>query len=471
MPKAKRKFNRNFGVLAVGREAHRVTNAWIKHAVVGLPWRVFKAALTDPRLETVASDSRMKELVGQAALDLFDALGPVYGKAAQIGMSRLTPDQQGWVEQFHLTRLYGDWPALDWSEVAKILDQEIPGWRKALMIQQKPIGVASMAQVHAATDKQGRDWVVKVIKPQARTRMQESLAALDQIISVSKPFALTKSTRRLVKELEELSSGLRRELNLGIERKTITQMREKLSNNSQSLLRIPKINADFCTDHVLTIERFYGTPLSKIVADHQILPANKRRKLAKRMLQDLLIQVFEVGLFHADPHAGNLILLEDGSVGLFDWGLAGELLESDRKHIAAMLKAVIALDMEMLVDVLMAMAEEGGRTLQRHKVHKELKKLSDVVKRGETDPSTKPGLHTLIEASLNAAGKLEIPIPSGLLMMAKSLITIEGLAKGIDPDISLKRIAAPVLFKAARPGVVDIFHMAKKLPVTIRKIF
>jgi len=87
-----------------------------------------------------------------------------------------------------------------------------------------------------------------------------------------------------------------------------------------------------------------------------------RQKLARAMLSELLVQVFELGLFHADPHAGNLILLEDGSVGLYDWGLAGELLDSDRRHIAALLKAVIALDLEQLID---ALVEEHTEDVQR----------------------------------------------------------------------------------------------------------
>jgi ubiquinone biosynthesis protein len=360
---------------------------------------------------------------------------------------------------------------MDWGDVASILDREIPQWRKHLRVQPVPLGVASMAQVHEATDMNGKEWVVKIIKPQARLRLTESLAALHQMITACTPIALTQSARRGLKELRELSISLERELDLNRERETIVRMHQKLEASAQSLLRIPEVNEPFCTNQVLVIERFRGTPLSKVVANHQVLSQAQRRKLAKGMLQELLVQVFEIGLFHADPHAGNLILLEDGSVGLFDWGLAGELLETDRQHIAGMLKAVIALDMERLIDVLLEMAREGGRTVRKTKVRKEMMRLSQLVKRGEENPDQKPGLHELIEASLDAAARLDIPIPSGLLLMAKSLITIEGLAKGIDPDVSLKRIATPVLFKAARPTIDDVVAMAKRLPTMVKKLF
>jgi predicted unusual protein kinase regulating ubiquinone biosynthesis (AarF/ABC1/UbiB family) len=80
------------------------------------------------------------------------------------------------------------------------------------------------------------------------------------------------------------------------------------------------------------------------------------------------------------------------------------------------------------------------------------------------DQGRKPTLQELLEACLKSAESLNIPVPDGLLMMAKSLLTIEGLARGIDPEIAMARIATPVLFKAAKPGFKDIIAMSKRLP-------
>ena len=80
-------------------------------------------------------------------------------------------------------------------------------------------------------------------------------------------------------------------------------------------------------------------------------------------------------------------------------------------------------------------------------------------------------MQELIEICFQSAGKLGIPVPDGLLMLAKSLVTIEGLAKGIDPEISMARVASPVLFKAARPEVKDLIAMTKKLPKIAGQFF
>jgi ubiquinone biosynthesis protein len=214
----------------------------------------------------------------------------------------------------------------------------------------------------------------------------------------------------------------------------------------------------------LCIEFFEGESFSSIVSGKKKLPAKVRSKLAKKMLKELLIQIFEIGLFHADPHAGNLILLEDGSVGIFDWGLAGELSDTDRKHIAGVLRSVIGLDMDGLIEVLQDMARDGGRgEIPVKKIRKELKKVITLAKKGRTDDQPKAKLNELLDAALSSADRLDIPVPSGLLMMAKSLVTVEGLAKGLDPNVSMKMIATPVLFRAAQPRLKDLFSMGKKI--------
>lgn len=457
--------------LAIPLELTRVSTAWLKHGILGLPLTLSRALLKDPALEGPLSESRLFDLFGERTLKLFDELGPIYGKAGQVLLSRLSAPLHDIAETLRLTRLYKDWPPVPFAEVAELLDREIPEWRTELSVERHPLGVASLAQVHAATDREGRSWVVKVVKPQARRRLEETVAALEQTADLLDPLAVTSLSRRGLRELRELCLGFKRELSLTREGETIERVRDKLKARRQRLLIVPEVNARFSTDHVLVVERFVGTALSDVVSGKVALPDGFRQRLAKSMLSDLLIQVFELGLFHADPHAGNLILMENGSVGIFDWGLAGELLESDRRHIAAILKAVLALDLERLIDALQTMGEEAGRSVGREEIRKELKTVIALIKKGRENPTKKPSMQALFEACLKGAERLGIPVPEGLLMMAKSLITIEGLAKGLDPKVSIARIATPVLFRAARPGFKDIAAVTRRLPDLAKQFF
>ena len=451
--------------VAIPAELTRVYLTLMKLGVCDVPFSVLKSLYDG---SSARSLDGLYELVGNAILGSFDSLGPVYGKAGQVFLSRLSEGQQSFADRLRLTRLYGDWPPLSFSEVEKILDHEIPHWRRELKVEEAPLGVASMAQVHRAYTKDGRAFVVKIIKPKSKKRLLQTLSALDQGILIFKALRLTKMAKRLVKELEEVSFSLKRELELDLEKENIDKVRERISARKTKVLRIPDTLPAFCTKNVLTIECFSGTPLMDLVTGKAKINAEQKRKLARKMLNELLIQVFEVGLFHADPHAGNLILLEDGSIGLFDWGLTGELTEGDRRHIAAILKAVLMLDIERLAKALYDMSADAGREVDMEDITKTLKKLSRLVKKRRQDGKALP-MHEVLDESLKAAEKLHIAVPGGLLLMAKSLLTIEGLARGIDPKISLARVASPLLLKAARPEFRDVVAFSKKVPALTRR--
>lgn len=462
---------KRLGFAATAREIGQLGAAVVRYGFIGMPLAFGKSVLNAPALDGMFSEARFFEVLGRQIVILFDHLGPIYGKAGQVFLSRLSPEMHDVAESLRLTRLYKDWPPLPFEQVAFILDREIPSWRKELRVEAFPLGVASLGQVHAATDREGRSWVIKVIKPEAKRRLLETVAAMEELISWFEPVAVTLVARRFCREVRELCEGFRRELSLKRERETIEKVREKLRSRRQKVLIIPEVHPVFATDDVLVIERFHGVSMSSIVRGKEELPATVRQKLAKSMLHELLVQVFELGLFHADPHAGNLMLLENGAVGLYDWGLAGELLESDRRHIAAILRSVLLLDLEQLIDALIEMAAENGREISRDAVRKELKTMIAMVKRAKEHPEKKPSMQAMFEAALKAADRLGIQVPQGLLMMAKSLITIEGLAKGIDPKVSLGRVAAPVLLKAARPGLKDLMAIGMKIPSITKQFF
>lgn len=453
---------------AIPTEFFRVYTTLVKLGVCDVPVKMAKSFWSDSQLDHLIKVERLYEILGDALLGSFDSLGPVYGKAGQVFLSRLSDKGQNIADRLHLTRLYGDWPPLPFEEVERVLDREIPHWREELRVDPNPLGVASMAQVHRAETLDGKIWAIKMIKPQAKRRLKQTLAALDQGIALLDSLGLTSSGKRFIKELGELSSALKLETALDLEKDNIDRVRQMLVSKKNSLLRIPLTLEKFSNDNVLTIEFFQGTPLIDLVTGKAQVSEEVKKKLAKRMLNELLVQVFEIGIFHADPHAGNLILLDNGDVGLFDWGLTGELTESDRKHIAGILKALLLLDLDRLAETLLEMSEGSGQEVSLASIRTTLGKLANLIKKKKADGDPIP-LHVVLEESLAAAEELSIVVPSGLLLMAKSLVTIEGLAKGIDPNVSLAKIASPVLFKAAKPGVKDMLTLSWKIPGLTKK--
>ncbi|MFK7828027.1 MAG: AarF/UbiB family protein [Oligoflexales bacterium] len=408
-------------------------------------------------------------VVGDMTIQCMNELGPIYGKISQIGINSLPPQCDKLIKKTGLDRIYDDWPPLDFPEIQKILDKEFPGWKQSIRIEPKPIGVASMAQVHVITDLNGKRWAMKFVKPKAKKRIQETLKALNEVISLSKVAGNTPIVQKFFKEWEDFSSSLRKEVRLDLEKKNIKKIQNKLKKQKSQIIKIPEVCESLCTPDILTIEYFEGIPFKELLQKKQHLSDRVKDKLAQNVLKEFLVQIFEWGLFHGDPHAGNLILLEDGSIGLFDWGLTGEFSDKDRRYISSVLKSILTLDFSMLVDALIDIAKEENVEVGREQVEYELRKVLALTKKAR-EQGKKVKLHTLINSCFKAADKLGIPIPRGLFIMAKTLLTIEGLATGISPKASFTRAATPFLLKAANPSIKDFWKMTKNLPKLYKRM-
>ncbi len=208
-----------------------------------------------------------------------------------------------------------------------------------------------------------------------------------------------------------------------------------------------------------------GYSLKELLQNPDSVPSDVRKKLASQLLKEMLVQIFELGLFHADPHAGNLILLPDHTIGLFDWGLTGHMDAEARKHISSILKAVVRRDLDKLAKALLDMGHSlKRRDLTQDRIKLELKKLAQILEAAKQEKGkSKVTLPLLLNESLAACDRLTLPVPQNLLLMAKALLTIEGLAKGLDPEASIGKAAFPYLFKAMNPGLGDLLAMGKNL--------
>ena len=202
-----------FSPMAIPREIWRLGAGWWTHASVGLPYKFARAVVSDSSLVSWG-DGKVFVIVGDALLSVVDSWGPLYGKAMQVWLSRLGKGALPVIDLLKLDRVYGDWPPMPWQDVQVILDKEIPRWHDELKIETRPMGVASMSQVHAAVDEAGGKWVVKFLKPASMKRLSESITAIESAVMVAEPFAITRLSRRFLADVRDLCKSLRREMNL-----------------------------------------------------------------------------------------------------------------------------------------------------------------------------------------------------------------------------------------------------------------
>ncbi len=272
--------------------------------------------------------------LGQVLSTRSDLLGPEFIQELGKLQDRVTPAPAGEISELLLAEL-GAPP----DEVFAEFDPE-------------PIAAASIAQVYRARLKDGSDVVVKVQRPGIRAVVERDLDIMDRLAATLE--RRTKWAQRLgvVTLAQGFAAALLEELDFRVEAKNIAVVTASTVDD----IRLPKVHPQLCTERVLVMDRLAGVPLGNATAEIEKRGLD-RGELARRLLHALLRQVMSSGVFHADPHPGNVMLLEDGSLGLLDFGSVGRLDGALRAGLLSLLVAIDRGDPAALRDGLLEIVE------------------------------------------------------------------------------------------------------------------
>ena len=203
------------------------------------------------------------------------------------------------------------------------------------------------------------------------------------------------------------------------------------------------------------MEELEGEPLSAYRARAETDP-DAARKVADLALREILTQVFENGRFHADPHAGNLFVLPDGRLGLIDLGLTGESGTQDRRRIARAVRAFVSGDAEALTRALLdfgmpppefSHADFRVDILAVVRQH-EAQLVAHVTGRNGVAPAAQNGLETFVNDLFRVAYRHGLYVPPSTTLLIKAIVTIEGVARSLNPNLNVVSAALPIVVRA-----------------------
>lgn len=260
-----------------------------------------------------------------------EELGTTYIKLGQLLSSRpdLLPDV--YIEE--LEKLVDQVPPVPFAEIQQVIAEELPA-DVFVRVDPEPVATASIAQVHTALLESGREVIVKVRRPGIEEKIELDLALLrttaEQLERRSERAQLLQA-RALADELE---SHLRSELDF-VEEANNTEVIAKLLVDYEDLI-VPQVIRPYVTERVLVLEEIHG---KKVDADHG-LAKDRARELAREFFKAYVHQVTVHGIYHADPHRGNVLLTTDGRLALVDFGLLGRLDDDTRRSLSLLLLAV-----------------------------------------------------------------------------------------------------------------------------------
>jgi ubiquinone biosynthesis protein len=329
-----------------------------------------------------------------------------------------------------------------------------------------PIAAASIAQVHAATLWSGRRVVVKVRRPDAPAGVESDLGILERLAVRLQGSTRWGRSMGAVALADGLARSLREELDLRVEAHNMTSVAAASARRGDSGVRIPAPVESMSTRPVLVTERLDGQALSTIKPD--ALP-HHRDVLARNLLESLLREVIVDGVFHADPHPGNIFLLTDGQVGLLDFGSVGRIDSRMRIALQRLFLSVDRGDPAMLTDALLEIVDRSD-VLDEDRLHRSVGRFLAC--------NVAPGLTLdarMFRDLFRIVFEHGLSVPHELTVVFRALATMEGTLTRLSPTFDIvaetRCFAAYYLTEQLHPRAVRAVltdELTTSLPMLLR---
>ncbi len=323
-------------------------------------------------------------------------------------------------------------PAAGLDELAALLAAELgPLAARGVVLDEPPLAEASVAVVvpftwHGADNGAVRRGVFKVLKPGVAERLAEELDLLQRLGGVLDERCHLYGLPEIdyAATFTEVRDLLRREVHLDQEQAHLAAARE--AHAGMSGVAVPEVFPALSTPRLTAMERLAG----RKVTDVEALPAAARHRLAGLIVEALIARPLwsagPVTMFHADPHAGNLLATDDGRLGLLDWSLVGTLGKDDRVLLSQILIGALRLDAHRVVRAIAGLARGPVDEAALHRVADS--------HLGRLPASGLPGLHWLTRLMDEVVTGLRIRFGADLVMFRKVLHTLEGVIADVAPD-------------------------------------
>ncbi|WP_066065096.1 ABC1 kinase family protein [Neobacillus soli] len=337
-------------------------------------------------------------------------------------------------------------PPSPWKDIKKVLEREWGGpiEDKLLSIDTKVVASASIGEVYRGRLKDGTEIAVKVQRPTIKSIIRTDFRSIAIIIWLARHLGtIPKGFINFKMLYQELRMVIQRELDFNKELETINHFRHRFRKYNR--MAIPKVFPELSTTHVLVMEWVEAVRItdSNFLDYYDI----DRKKLSQRLFEIFIPQWLEAGVFHADPHAGNVLVKSDGTIVLLDFGMVGEISKRDAANFQDLLQAILAKNYSMAVKVL----KELGFLLQDTNP----KTIEPILKEAFTIDLNQLKEMDLfqIKKDLNDIVKsLPIQVPTRFIFLGRSFVTIEGMLHTINPNQEFLEIAKPAFLKWINHG-------------------
>jgi len=405
---------------------------------------------------------------GAKLCNALQGMGTTFIKLGQFLATR--PDIIGENIAQELEKLQDKLSAFDSKDAKNILREELgkENYNKISNISE-PIAAASIAQVHFAKIKvfnESKDVAIKILRPNIEKIFNEELDALMLLAYIIQN--LVKKTKRL--KLIEVVQLLREITNVEMDLRFEAAAANELYENTKIDIgfKVPKIYWDYTSKKVLCLDKINGIPIREI---ENLKSLNiDTKKLAKGIIQHFLKHAVRDGFFHADMHQGNLFVTESGDIIAVDFGIMGRLNKNNRKFLAEILYGFIKRDYKKVADIHFV-ARLVPKEVSRDEFAQALRSIGEPIF-GQSVKNISGG--RLLSQLFEITEKFNMQTQIQLLLLQKTMVVVEGVARKLDPDANIWSISRPILenwlkevkdpINKASEAVTEISEVLKRLP-------
>ena len=366
-------------------------------------------------------------------------LGPAYLKLGQFLATR--PDVVGVVLARDLENLQDRLPPFSQSEaestIATSLERPIA---QAFASLGPPVAAASIAQVHRGEIERGGVRVpvaVKVLRPNVASRFRRDLADFFYVARKAEIYSAEARRLRLVEVINTMSRSVAMEMDLRLEAAALSEMAENTRDDPD--FRVPEVNWDRTTHNVLTMEWIDGIALN----DHDRLAEAQvdLPDLGRKVIQSFLRHALRDGFFHADMHPGNLFLDKQGRLVAVDFGIMGRLGMKERRFLAEILLGFITRDYRRVAEVHF----EAGYVPSHHSVENFAQAIRAIGEPIHNRTAEEISMARLLTLLLEVTGLFDMQTRPELILLQKTMVVVEGVARSFDPKLDIWTVADPVV--------------------------
>jgi ubiquinone biosynthesis protein len=356
--------------------------------------------------------------------ETFEELGLTFLKFGQVLAMRrdLLPD--AYIDELEL--LHDQLPALGIDVVRVTVENELGAHLMKIFatFSETPLAAATIAQVHEATLHDGRHVAVKVQRPGLEKMIAIDISAMTYLVSLVESVFPRLRALDLPVLVREFAKSLNRETDFQREAHSIVLFRTALADIPD--LWIPDIVTECSSGSVLTMEFSAGERVDLYAERHPEAMPQAINTLVRLMLQT----IFEEGLFHADPHPGNVLVLPDGRLSLLDFGMTGELDEPMRDSLTLLLEAVVKGDARAAQEAYLEMAP-GSEQVNRAGLLVDIKAVLAEIQRSDL---AEVSIGDAFDSLLRAGSRNGVHNPPEFFLLTRAFVILESMIRQLDPD-------------------------------------